>query len=162
MFPRVFSQWQPLQEKTRTKRLLQSAILCLGLQYSLVCGTILAHGEGSPDGFMSHENNVSAVYVDGISLAQGVVSAKKHIYTFATSSSTILFRSTTGACEQGAQTFVSSDFACLKLRKDNSCPSSSNCPPSFCRSLDTQTSEDLVMRVCRDQDRSDEDILHES
>ena len=147
------------EEQRGCSRVLFSA---LDLQYSLVCGTILAYGEGSPDGFLSNENNISAAYVDGISLTQGVGFARKHIYTFAAASfKRILGRRRTRACELGAQSFVSSDFACLKLRNDNSCPSSSNCSPSFSRSLDTRTSEELEMRVCRDQERNDEDILLE-
>ena len=150
------NQCRRKKEERGCSRVLFSA---LGLQYSFVFGRILAYGEGSPDGFHSHENNISAIYVDGISLTQGVGNARRHIYTFAAAGSTGYFRSTTRACEQGAQTFVNSNFACLKLRNDNSCPSSSNCSPSFSRSLDTQTSEDLEMRVCRNQDRNDEDIL---
>ena len=58
------------------------------LQYSFIFGTILAYGDNSPDGFLSHENNISAAYVDGISLTQGVGSARRHIYTFAAVGST--------------------------------------------------------------------------
>ena len=78
------NQCRRKNEQRGCSRVLFSA---LGLQYSFVFGRILAYGEGSPDGFHSHENNISAIYVDGISLTQGIGNARRHIYTFATASS---------------------------------------------------------------------------
>ena len=89
----------------------------LDLQYSLVCGTILAYGENSPEGYHSHETNISAAYVDGISLTRGAGNTRRHIYTFAAAGSNNAYRSITRACALGPQTFVNSNFACLKLLK---------------------------------------------
>jgi len=136
----------------------------LGLQYSRVCGTILAYGEGTPDGFHSNENNISAIYVDGISLTNGIGPDRKHIYTFAAAGSSRWFSSSaTLPCQGGAQDFIKGNFTCLKLHddEDDDCPALSNCSPNFSTALDTRSSKDIEMRACRDQDRDDEDILIE-
>ena len=58
------------------------------LEYSSVCGKILAIQKGVSNAFLAavflQHNNVDYAYVAGISLTHGIVGARQHIYTFAT------------------------------------------------------------------------------
>ncbi len=57
-----------------------------GMEYSTVCGRIIAYQYRSPDAFAPYSNNRSVsiddVYVDGVSLTHGQ-SPRQHIWTFA-------------------------------------------------------------------------------
>ncbi len=54
-----------------------------GVEYSKVCGRIIAYQSGSPDAFSPYfRNTIDDVYVDGVSLTHGQ-SPRQHIWTFA-------------------------------------------------------------------------------
>ena len=55
--------------------------------------------------------------------------------------------------------FIMRNYSCMTLINDkNWCPSN-NCVPTFSRDLGTFSSEDIEMRVCRDEGSEDEDII---
>ena len=58
-----------------------------GLNYSRVCGRILAYQKGSPEAFhgssVAGRTSIDSAYVDGVSLTHGPVGARQHIWTFA-------------------------------------------------------------------------------
>ena len=57
-----------------------------GVEYSKVCGRIIAYQYGSPDAFRQYFNarstSIDGIYVDGVSLTHGQ-SPRQHIWTFA-------------------------------------------------------------------------------
>ena len=53
-----------------------------GLQYSRVCGRIIAYQYSSPDGFSTlNRDSIDGPYVDGVSITHGE-NPRKHIWTF--------------------------------------------------------------------------------
>ena len=128
--------------------------------YSHVCGMIKADTTGNPDGFEIYESerpmattnhNVSTNYVDGVSVTHGM-DPRLHIWTMAFS-----INSSDCSCKTNRPLFVASDFFCV-----NHCMMP-NPPPWFYKQLsDTPTNDDIEMRVCRDEARSNEDIAIEA
>ena len=149
-----------------------------GTSYSQVCGTVRVHPEGTPDGFASHNNqiprNVQSVnqnYVDGVSLTYGDCSNRNHIWTY---TAAVTVGDSTRGCDQCTYMKPSNiprtNFTCISAH----CSDADNCFPNtlwcneaqqcfgnetFYRQLSESTTDNIEMRVCRDQDRDDEDIL---
>ena len=170
----------PLCRRNNTSAGCSSVIYpSYGTSYSQVCGTVRVHPEGTPDGFSSHNSNqrqingqsVNQNYVDGVSLTYGDSSNRNHIWTY-TAVTTI--RSSTRGCAQCYYMMPSdipgTNFTCTSAN----CNYGNNCYPetlwgneaqqcigneTFYRQLSESTTDDIEMRVCRDQDRDDEDIL---
>ena len=121
--------------------------------YSRVCGIIQVYGVGTPDGFIAATQNIDENYVDGISITYGRQPNRQHIYTYS-------------AAEQCSSDkipdFVSQDYSCSVTQswEYTSC-SQPNCVQYFYKELGETTDQDIEMRVCRDQPRSDEDIIIE-
>ena len=162
-----------------------------GIEYTQVCGKIIAFQDRSTDGFggdflLPRDNRNLTIddnYVDGISLTHGR-SPRQHIWTFAaavdedrplplicpcinTINATAPdpprfvgnhYFCDTGSAEHHQFIFYGGDplwdgAGCGPL---NACCTFNN-PPWFYRQL-PPTSDDIEMRVCRDQPRIDEDI----
>ena len=158
------------------------------LRYSQVCGKIIAYQFASPDGFgggsRGNAITIDKNYVDGISLTHG--NPRHHIWTFAAardelgsacpcvSSNSISFSS--------PPAFVGEDYFCDTASADdweytfyvddplwdgagcgplNTC-CSFNTPPWFHKQLPQPTTDDIEMRVCRDQWSGDEDVAIET
>ena len=129
------------------------------ITYSHVCGMIKTDTIGSPDGFIryafkrpSPPTNVSTNYVDGVSVTHGM-NPRHHIWTMS-----IYEESVDCSCETNRPSFVASDFFCYgkycMMR---------NTPPWFYKQLPNQTtSDDIEMRVCRDEHSDNEDIAIEA
>ena len=163
-----------------------------GVKYSRVCGKIIAYQYASPDAFGPYYNNrqhtIDSSYVDGVSLTHGR-GPRKHIWTFA--SAVQETRSDRGTCPctrtNRAYTgvvppFIGQDYFCDTGSRYNwgyqfyhadplwdgsGCGPTSSCctfnnPPWFCKQLPQPTSDDIEMRVCLNQPRSDEDIALET
>jgi hypothetical protein len=125
-----------------------------------VCGRIRAFKTGNPDGFTPYgvrEQNptIDGNYVDGVSLTHG--RPHQHIWTFAACPS--------GCTCGGVPMFVGTHYFCdSNTELWRRCPSSSNLccsfnnPPWFYRELSQPTTDDIEMRVCRDEVRWNEDI----
>ena len=140
-----------------------------GTSYSQVCGTVRVHPEGTPDGF-NHFNDRS-IYVDGVYLTYGDSSNRNHIWTY-TAATTV--EGNTRGCDQcnylKPSNMPGSYFTCTTAH----CNDKNNCYPdtlwgseaqqcfgneTFYRQLSESTTDNIEMRVCRDQGRDDEDIL---
>jgi hypothetical protein len=127
------------------------------LEYSKVCGRIRAFKTGSPDGFTLHgvrEQNptVDGNYVDGVSLTHG--RPHQHIWTFAARPSGCSCPSVPSFVEPGHY-FCDDD---TELWRGCSSCCSLNDPPWFYRQLSQSITDDIEMRVCRDEGRGNEDI----
>ena len=153
-----------------------------GLTYSKVCGQVRGYQYGSPDGF-NNDYSIEDYYVDGVSITYEI-NPRKHIWTYAASvndnesckcpcctgntGSTATFVGSHYYCESGDPTpewekhvLYSDDplwdgQQCTG-REAPCCPDNSTMP-WFYRSLDTQTSDYIELRVCCNQDRNDEAI----
>ena len=128
------------------------------MQYSKVCGQIRGYQVGSLDGFKgsSRSKDIGGNYLDGIS----VTSNRQHIWSFAAGRCT---------CTEGRKpSFINNDWTC---DKGTSCTgtfcmpllwSSQRCgTPDFSwffKTVPNTTTTDIEVRVCRDQQRSDEDL----
>ena len=129
------------------------------IPFSKVCGQIRGYGFGSIDGLYNKDGEfqseyVNASYVDGIS----ITSNGSHIWTFSA-----------GQCDScdNKPDFIGNDWTC----EGSGCPISgifctnilwdtNNCGrrTPFLKNLPRSTTADILMRVCRDEDRSNEDI----
>lgn len=128
--------------------------------YSSVCGKVRAYIIGTPDGFHGMEFNVTDNYLDGISLTN----LNTHIWSFAADS----FRDPLPEykCSQNKPDFVGNDLTydgtncneghlCGKLWDRNRCGLFT---PHIHKQLKENTTADITVRVCRDEQRSNEDI----
>ena len=137
-----------------------------GLSYSYVTGKIIACQFLNPDAFAPSDWEIDSSYVDGVSLTYG--NPRKHIWTFAAG---IVGNDNLSCprCNYFKPRFIGNNFSCEindvcdsnapychdPLWDGNQCFGSA----TFYRELPEPTSEDIEMRVCRDQDNNDEDIL---
>ena len=126
----------------------------MNVTYSHICGTIEGYGLKTVDGFAtnprSHDPSINDNYVDGISLTYGEMPNRTHIWTFAAKKETDCLQNT-------LPDFAINSVSCLP-DIDLCPPSASGCSPYFFKPLQQTTSEDIEMRLCRDQGRIDEDV----
>ena len=141
-----------------------------GIHYSTVCGRITAYQDKSVDAFDPHSggtriSQINSHYVDGVSLTHGEPRLQ-HIWTFAMTMASL--------CCTNVPSFVGNDYFCDGVAYDetinlsnniwdgencrpNSC-CHQNSPPWFLKQLPQPTTDDIQMRLCRDQERSNEDV----
>ena len=163
------------------------------LEYSRVCGKIIAYQVGTTDAFVvtnGHGSNPSlnTFYVDGVSLTHGT--PRQHIWTLAAAfneenglRSCPCTNSNTAHLTYTPPAFVRNDYFCDTGNADPTTPHnifygddplwdgagcgptniccSFNNPPWFYKQLPQSTTDDTEMRVCRDEDASNEDIAIE-
>ena len=159
-----------------------------GVEYTKVCGKVIAYQFGTPDAF--GPGAIDSNYVDGVSLTHGHTPTN-HIWTFAAAldesgrylnsicecshfKHTIpspLFIGQDYFCDSGSRFFSEDNrnvfFADDPLWDGAGCGSDSTCcsfnnPPWFHKELLSPTSDDIEMRVCSDQNRINEDIAMSS
>ena len=151
------------------------------IQYSDVCGRITAYQVGPTDDFRVTNENINSAYVDGVSLTHG--NPRQHIWTFAAAGRM------DGICDpcrdEPRPASVGSDFFCDsgnprsssatpgtfhsdnplwdgdECAADNECCPTDN-PPYFHKTLPQSTTDDIEMRVCRNEARNNEDIAIET
>ena len=149
-----------------------------GTLYSQVCGTVRVHPAGTPDGFSSHNNqvprngqSVNQNYVDGVSLTYGVSSNRNHIWTYTAAVLVVDDGIGCGNCNNNNKpNILGTNFTCTNAH----CSNANSCFPNtlwgndtqqcfgnetFYRQLSESTADNIEMRVCRDEFRSNEDIL---
>ena len=145
------------------------------IPYSCIYGRVNARQTGTLDGFMNEYGNVKSNtptleenYVDGISITHGL-SPRKHIWTFSSS----FYRSESvdcSACNFSKPDFIGNDLSCDVNRICtpgqlcfnqlwNGGPQQCFSNATFYRELPQSTTDDTELRVCRDEDRNNEDLL---
>ena len=123
-------------------------------------------------------------YVDGVSLTHGIPGSRTHVWTFVnayheTPSSPSICPCVLSNYSEWPHTvpcFVGNNYFCATGSRDTpsktvlynnplwdglGCTGSNTCcqfnqPPWFCRTLPTATSDDLEVRICAEQDTSNE------
>ena len=143
------------------------------IAYSRVGGRVRARQSGQPDGFQDFDGprfrgevSLEDNYVDGISLTYGDEGNRTHIWTFAASLNAR--RDGCAVCDRERPDFIGDNYSCEVVEfcyqvvcNSNQLWDGSQCVggESFFRDLPEPTTEQIEMRVCREQDRLDEDIL---
>ena len=147
-----------------------------GIQYSHICGRVIGYQHLSPDAF-EHSTNIDSHYLDGVSITHGVPGSRQHIWSFAAA-----WDSDACPCHSsnGSPSFVGQDYFCetgndndaawdgMFVTDDplwdgqdcgtsNTCECTLNNPPWFCKQLPQATTDDIEVRICGNQDLSDED-----
>ena len=153
-----------------------------GLQYSRVCGRIIAYQYNSPNAF--NRDSIDGQYVDGVSITHGE-NPRKHIWTFAAALEETRADIATCPCTRtdltyrgSVPTFIDNDYFCETgsrqryrsgtfyhedpLWDGEGCGPNSSCcefnsPPWFCKHLPHPTTDNIEVRVCSDSDVSNED-----
>ena len=139
------------------------------IQFSKVCGTVAAGQHNNPDGFI-REGEMAGWEYDGIS----VHLRQSNIYLVVLGAPGEQYESWfTCPCKalddpmQATLMTFATDLSpskfCPSGVNQGSCPAKINCCaagglPPFCITLPEVTTDDLELRVCLDQDESDEDI----
>ena len=157
-------------------------------QYSMICGQVIAYQIGTTDAFGGNRShNINSNYVDGVSLTHGF--PRSHIWTFAAAldeqGQYTALASSYCPCINSSEAVrhirppAVTTFAMLVVsthtenhilysanplwdgagcgRKSSCC--SFNSPPWFYKDLSEDTTDNIEMRVCRDENSSNEDIL---
>ncbi len=150
-----------------------------GVQYSRVCGRIVAYQYGSPSGFNAITTNNP---INGIILTHGE-SLRQHIWSFVNEvSETFSYRPERCPCSGGTGTvpsFIGQDYFCDTAVRGTSttegvwhaddplwdgqgCGSTSTCcefnnPPWFCKQLPQPTTDDIELRLCENSPPNEDD-----
>ena len=146
-----------------------------GMEYSRVCGRIIAYQFSDPDAFRS--SNIESYYVDGISTTYGM--PRNHIWSFASSwlRSPNLCPCTSSS--RSSPTFVGEHYFCESGNEHNDgsdlgrtftqdllwdgqdCVDESNyhsgSAPWFTRDLPNPTTDDIEVCICGDEGTDNED-----
>jgi hypothetical protein len=134
-----------------------SVTFSITVRYSLVCGKISTRASGTPDGFRGSvvAQTLDSNYVDGVSLTHG--DPRQHIWTFAADEV-----DQNCSCEHSPPSFIDArHYFCDARSRDiawNGTGCLPNNPPWFHRVLSSGITDDIEMRVCRDQPSTNEDI----
>ena len=156
-----------------------------GIQYSEVCGRVIAYEFNSPSAFQPLNSDINSVYVEGISITRG--SPREHIWTYATGlqdthSSGRVHQcpcSTNGDSDRLTGSFVGNDYYCEsgnhgtrwehRLYLDDPIFDNDGCTqseaaccnkgllPYFHKDLGSNSNDDIEFRICADQNSDDED-----
>ncbi len=129
-----------------------------GISYSKVCGEITGFGIMSLDGFFERSNsekdNLDDNYLDGISIRSGA----SHVWSFVAGRCA-------ANCNNNKPSFIGDDCIC-----DGTCNGNNYCGGllwdtpicgrgnPFLKTLSAPSTADIELRVCRDEDRDNEDI----
>ena len=157
-----------------------------GVQYQQVCGRVRGYQFYSPDAFGRFWHcpapcTIDNPYVDGVSITHGA-SPRKHIWTYAAGVYETISGHHACPCNGGPSppSFVGSDYYCESGNSaDNVLPilysndplwDGQDCgglertccdPPNlpwFCKELPQSTTDNLELRICGDENLSNEDI----
>jgi hypothetical protein len=159
------------------------------MEYSKVCGRVIAYQRGTTDAFEIGIGNINSHYVDGVSLTHG--NPRQHIWTFASALDEIstctrcncpCTDTDSAALASSPPEFVGNDYFCdtgssqrwayIFYGSDplwdgagcgplNTCCSFNN-PPWFYKQLPQPTTDHVQMRVCRSESNGAEDIAIET
>ena len=149
-----------------------------GITYSKVCGRVKGYLYSTPDAFWPYYNHrgitLDGAYVDGVSITRGRT-PRQHIWTFAAAYNNNADRYSCPCSRNGVTysgvvpPFINNEYFCERgtttepMWDGGDCPSSSSCcsfnnPPWFCKQFSQTSTNNIEVRVCTDQQASDEDI----
>ena len=148
-----------------------------GVSYSKVCGRAYGFNKGSPDGFQRHNHcpscTIDKPYVDGLSITHG--SPRQHIWSLAAAAIYEYYCPCTSSPTSNTYrpSFVGNDYSCeyethntysindqLWDGQDCSATLRKCCDKGswFCKDLSQPTTDDIEVRLCCDENRSNEDV----
>ena len=150
-----------------------------GISYSHVCGRVIGYQDGATDAFGPVIRNIDSIYVDGVSITHGPPGARQHIWTFASGLAEVrhsTYYTLSCPCVSGtaAPSYVGNDYFCesgnpgpdfsIELYSSDPLWDGQGCatpfccefsfPPGapwFCKQLPQATSDDIEVRICRDE-----------
>ena len=157
------------------------------ISYNKVCGKVIAYQDRTVDGMCSYIgrysdgliHTIEEVYLDGVSITHGT--PRQHIWSFIAAQredindchgcpcyaefngDRIPFIRNNFFCDTAADNWQGNVFFPNDpLWDGEGCGSNNLCcsynnPPWFCTELDQSTSDDIELRLCADQETSDED-----
>ena len=155
-----------------------------GISYNHVCGRVIGYAYRGPDAFDGVPQTIEDPYVEGVSITHGPPGARQHVWTFAAGVFETILYSGSCPCVGGtaAPTFIGNDYFCESgnpgttwtdilyasdpLWDGQGCGSPPCCdltsPPGvtapwFCKQLPQATTDDLEVRICRNEPTSNED-----
>ena len=156
-------------------------------QYSKVCGRVIGYQFGSPSAFergVINRLTINQAYVEGISVTHG--NPRTHIWSYAAGASeqnrpSCYRHNCPCAGGSGPPSYVGSNYYCesayigpncyvidmffpddplwdgQQCGNEGTCCNVTNTPPWFSVDLGNTTSDDIEVRICHDQDTTDED-----
>ena len=153
-----------------------------------MCGRIRGYQFGSPNAFISQNQEINGYYVDGVSLTHGGAGSRQHIWTFAAGLTEVNTNQNSSVCPcdihsyDRVPAFVGDDFFCESglhsawnypytvifypddvLWDGQNCTSNSTCcqlnnPPWFTKNLTNATTDDIELRICTSSPPENEDV----
>ena len=159
-----------------------------GVEYSRVCGRVVAYQFGAVSAFLGSSMNIETRYVNGLGLTHGSAGNRSHIWTFAVgvSENPMGYINELCPCDGGTSPvpeFVGSDYFCEsglngpwvgqfifypedQLWDGEDCLVSSTCcsfngPPYFIKEMGNATTDDIEARLCSLSQLSSSDIAVE-
>ena len=155
------------------------------LWYTQVCGRINGYQYGSTNALCASRRGLETWYVDGVSLTHGSPGSRTHVWTFVNAWYEISTNKFEDGCPcmlsnpsewpRTVPAFIGDNYFCATgtaakrggFLTDNplwdgvGCTGSNTCcqfnqPPWFCRTLPAATSDDLEVRICANQETSNE------
>ena len=148
-----------------------------GIPYTYVCGRAIGYQQYTTDGFFGSNKDIDSPYVDGLSITYNS-SPRLHLWTYATIHTLQGRPSNTCPCGEPIPSFVRDHYYCDSsslgsmrgqwgtddpLWNGEGCPAGYTCcdPPNlpwFNRAIDPPSTADIELRVCRDENTSNEDV----
>ena len=157
-----------------------------GVEYSRVCGRIIGYQFGRTNAFYNYFHSIDSYFLDGIVLTYG--SPRCHIWSFAAGIQQYRLDRSGCPCNNAAAysgtvpPYIHDDYFCDSgypystetpltylindpLWDGAGCVQGSCCefnsPPWFCKDLPQPTSENIELRLCKEEDISNEDTPFE-
>ena len=139
-----------------------------------MCGRIIGEGITSPDAFirfLSGQNTIEGNYLDGVSVTHGASGSRTHIWSFGAGhvarcpcDSSNRNQAPLPPAEVGDNYFCDRADELGRLWTGESCTTTNPCcsfhnPPYFSVQLSSTTADRIELRICIDQEQSDETVL---
>ena len=142
--------------------------------YNKVCGRVIGTGSGSLDAFYRHisgQTTIEHIYLDGVSVTHGAPGSRTHIWSFGAGHTPPSPRcpcdnsdrtfAVLPISEVGENYFCSTTYSGDRLWSGSICNAVSSCcsfhnPPYFSVQLPTPTTDQIELRICKDQSDPDE------
>ena len=150
--------------------------------YNKVCGRVIGVGSESFSldaffRFIENQTTIEDNYLDGVSVTHGDAGSRTHIWSFGAGHPTPSYSPNFARCpcensttddfavlpisEVGENYFCSSTYSDDRLWSGSNCDTASSCcsfhnPPYFSVQLPTPTTDQIELRICKDQSDPDE------